>query len=392
MRYNPIVLTPYRRHTLACPHAGKGQQFTLCDCPIWCDGSLNGARYRRSLGTSNWDRALRRIQILEAGGELAPEASRGPDLQRAVAAFLEDCGNRNLKDSTVASYRRSFEHLVKALGAGRPLATIDADTLSRYRAGRTMEPGTWRKELEHLRALFNFAVSRKWIAESPAQKRYVRMPRVEALTTLPFTADETSRLVGACDRLASDDPARTPYIRKRARALVYTLLYSGLRIGDVAQLGRAAHDPESRYLTLRTQKTGVSLKVLLHPDAVAALESLPAQDPEYFFWTGRGDVEGCAKNMRRTIQRLGSLAGVENAHPHRFRDTFAVELLANGADIRTVQQLLGHSSVRTTERHYAHFVASHQALLDRASAALDFREKPRRPLLMHPRKNARRNR
>ncbi|MBZ5626113.1 MAG: tyrosine-type recombinase/integrase [Acidobacteriia bacterium] len=386
------MLTPYRRHLATCDHVSKGQNFTLCDCPIWCDGKLNGARYRKSLDTTNWDRALRRIQILEAGGELAPEAQTAHTLDRATESFLQDCANRNLKPSTLASYRRTLGHLTKALGATRTLTTIEGQTISDYRARRDMEPTTWRKELEHLRAFFGLCQSRKWIAENPADKRHIRMPHVDNLITLPFTPEEAGKLIAACDRLSSDAPARTPYIRKRARALVYTLLYSGLRLGDVAQLRRAALNPATRHLTLRTMKTGVPLKVLLHPDAVEALVTLPAQHPDYFFWTASAPVTRCAKNMWRTIQRLGALAGVANAHPHRFRDTFAVQLLTGGADIRTVQQLLGHSSVRTTEKHYAHFVASHQALLDSAAATLDFTAQPGRPLLVNPRQNARRNR
>jgi hypothetical protein len=61
------VLTAHRRHLQACEHAAKGWNYTLCDCPVWCDGSLNGARYTKSLKTTDWDRALRRIQMLEAG-------------------------------------------------------------------------------------------------------------------------------------------------------------------------------------------------------------------------------------------------------------------------------------------------------------------------------------
>jgi integrase/recombinase XerD len=190
--------------------------------------------------------------------------------------------------------------------------------------------------------------------------------------------------------ISSDNPEGTDYVRRRARALVYTLLYSGLRISDVAALERSALDTATRHLTLRVLKTGVRQKVLLHPNAAAALTSLPAQHPKYFFWTGNGDIETCIKNLRRTVQRLGTIAKV-HAHPHRFRDTFAVELLTNGADIRTVQQLLGHTSVRTTEKHYAHFVAAHQALLDSAAATLDFERGNGGPLLVHTGGNRRRN-
>lgn len=137
-------------------------------------------------------------------------------------------------------------------------------------------------------------------------------------------------------------------------------------------------------------KNHVDLKVLLHADAKSALEALPSETPNYFFWTGNGDLITCCKNLRRTIQRLGTIAEV-HAHPHRFRDSFAVELLSQGADIRTVQKLLGHDSVRTTEKHYAHFVLAHQKILDSAAAKLDFSPKPSRPVLMRSPKKRLRN-
>ena len=381
------MLTLHRLHLKVCPFRVKGWNYTLCNCPIWADGKLNGERFKRSLGTNQWDRALRRVEILERGGELVPVLPSGPSLQRAVQAFLEACRGRHLRDSTVDSYQKTLEHLTDALGTA-PVAGIDISTLDRYRAGRKIASTTWRKELETLRAFFAWCLERKWVSENPAKK--LKMPRTEELTTLPFTQEELAKLLAAADRISSDDTAETPYIRKRARALVLTLIYSGLRISDVTRLRRSALDPKSRYITLKVLKTGVPQKIQIKQEAVDALTSLPAVSTEYFFWTGRGDPMTCTKNLRRTVQRLGILAGV-HAHPHRFRDTFAVQLLTNGADIRTVQKLLGHHSVRTTEAHYAHFVAAHQALLDAATATLDFQPKPARPLLMKTRKNRSRN-
>jgi integrase len=74
-----------------------------------------------------------------------------------------------------------------------------------------------------------------------------------------------------------------------------------------------------------------------------------------------------------------AIAGIEG-HPHRFRDTFSVRLLEGRENLRTVQLLLGHTSIRTTEKHYAPWVQSVQRILDAATAKLDFvgRKKLRR--------------
>ena len=370
------MLQPYRRHLRSCPHRAKGQGFTLCRCPIWAYGNVKGKTFRQSLKTNDGSRVEQIMQAIEAG---RPVYLQPQPLDRtvaaAVSAFLEVCRGRGLRQTTIDSYTKTLSYLDGTVA----LDMIDAPFLDAHRASRMIAASTWRKELETLRAFFAWCLDRKWITDNPAKR--LRMPRIEDLSTLPFTAEEIDGLQAACDVIASDNHAETAYIRQRARALVLVLLYSGLRISDVAQLRRAALET-SGHLVLRVLKTGVRLKVLLHPDAVTALKTLPSVSPEYFFWTGRGSLTTCIKNMRRTVQRLGIIAKV-HAHPHRFRDTFAVELLTQGADIRTVQKLLGHTSVRTTEKHYAHFVAAHQALLDSAAARLDFQRGSNRQFPVH---------
>jgi site-specific recombinase XerD len=336
--------------------------------------------------------ALHRIDLLENGGEYVPGQKGGPTVSEAIAQFLDGCRDpkRNLAPSTISSYENTLGHLASSSFAHGPLDKVDLVLLQKYALTRAIAPSTWRKELETLRAFFAWCVDADWIRKNPAKK--VRMPQSEELQTLPFEPDEVRKLIAAADDIFSDNPGETPYVRARARALVLVLLYSGLRVSDVTVLRRSSLDLKTRHLTLRKiKKTGVRIQVQLHPDAIRALEALPViRSAEYYFWSGEGDAITCTKNLRRTIYRLGQIAGV-HAHPHRFRDTFAVELLTQGVDIRTVQLLLGHKSLKTTERHYAHFIAAHQARLDAATATLSFSAKPGRPLLMKPVQNRRRH-
>jgi integrase len=77
-----------------------------------------------------------------------------------------------------------------------------------------------------------------------------------------------------------------------------------------------------------------------------------------------GSKETPAGNWRRTFCRLCEIAGVPGGHPHRFRDTLAVELLLDGVPMERVSILLGHSSVKITERHYAPWVRARQEQLE----------------------------
>jgi len=346
---------------------------------------LNGQRIMRSLYTSNWDQALRRMRALERGDQVADDVIThevsSPALEAAIDRFVADAKARDLKPATLANYHYTLNPFIQHFGAGTRISAFNIAKVMRYRESRSGSPATRRKELINIKMFFRFCVAQKWITENPAAE--VKLPEADYAVTMPYTPDEVTRLIRAADTIGTRDAEQTRYIRQRARALVYTLLYSGLRVSDVAKLKRSALDPTTRHLTLRQMKTRVPLKVELHPDAVQALLGLPAQSPEYFFWTGKGGLRRCAQNMWRSIQRLGAIAKVEDAHPHRFRDTFAVELLSRGVDIRTVQLLLGHRSVKTTEQHYAHFVAAHQRLLDNAVRVLDFGKETARPILMH---------
>lgn len=365
-----MPLTAYRRHLTGCEHKHKGQAYTLCACPIWCYGYAGDSLIRQSLQTSDAAKALRRLDRLERGGSI--DGAKSPLLSVAVSQYL---GSVKVAPSTLRRYSGTLTPLCEFMDV--PVSDVTTDRLKAYRGVHKVADGTWRSEIGQLRTFFAWCVSEhKWIQENPAKP--LRLPKADDLATAPLTPDEVSALIGACDQIRNIDPGETEYIRRRSRALVYILLYSGLRISDVAALERSAL--VGRHLTLRIIKTGVRQKVLLHESAANALAVLPSVNPKYFFWSGSSDLQTCVGGLRRVISALGRLAKV-HAHPHRFRDTFAVELLTNGADIRTVQQLLGHTSVRTTEKHYAHFVAAHQRLLDDAASTLDF-ERGSGPVLL----------
>jgi integrase/recombinase XerD len=147
--------------------------------------------------------------------------------------------------------------------------------------------------------------------------------------------------------------------------MVLTLLYSGFRISDAVKLARAKVNMQTGQLLIRMMKTGAPLYVRLPQIALDALAALPVESP-YFFWSGKSKLSCAIGSARRTIDCLLNLAKVIDGHPHRFRDTFSVALLTNGTDLRTVQLLLGHTSIKTTEKHYAPFVVSMQRALDEA--------------------------
>jgi len=146
----------------------------------------------------------------------------------------------------------------------------------------------------------------------------------------------------------------------RLRALVLLLRYSGLRIRDAITLPR--NRVQGDKLFLFTAKTGTPVYCPLPPVVMNALNAIP--DSTYYFWTGLSKPKSAVGDWQRSLKRLFELGGVPDAHAHRFRDTFSVELLLAGVPIERVSILLGHQSVRITEKHYAPWVKARQEQLE----------------------------
>ena len=103
---------------------------------------------------------------------------------------------------------------------------------------------------------------------------------------------------------------------------------------------------------------------LLPPFVLEALDTCPGTSADYFFWTGESKKKSAVGDWQRALRKLFKLAGVHGGHPHRFRDTFAVELLLKGVPMERVSILLGHSSVKVTEKHYSPWVRARQEQLE----------------------------
>jgi len=353
------MLTIYRRHRKSCKQRAKGRKYRHCQCPIWVDGTLGGKELRESLKLRDWQRAQDLIRQWEAEERRIVTQEKEVTIKEAHGKFIADAEARKLNVATLYKYRLLFRQLDIFTEAHnlRYLKQLDLDTLAIFRAAWKDGPRSSLKKLERLRAFLRFTERRKWIDHNPAAE--LKAPKVPNKPTMPFTREEMIRILTALGPYGKSAGIRNA---QRLRAFVLLLRYSGLRIGDAVQL-EVNRIVDSKLL-LHTEKTGVPVYCVLPEMVVKALDAAPRSSARYFFWTGKSTVRSAKGKWQRRLQRLFELAKVPAGHAHRLRDTFAVELLLAGVPLDRVSVLLGHSSIRITERHYAPWTRSRQEQIE----------------------------
>jgi integrase/recombinase XerD len=353
------MLTIYRRHRRSCRQRAKGRKYRHCQCPIWVDGTLGEKEIRESLKLRDWPRAQDLIRQWEAENRRIIQQEKEVTIKEAHVKFMADAVARKLNEATLYKYRLLFRQLDTFADAHnlQRLKQLDLDTLAVFRASWKDGPRSGLKKLERLRAFLRFTEKRKWIDDNPATE--LKAPKVPNKPTMPFTREEMVRILTALGPYGKSAGIRNA---QRLRAFVLLLRYSGLRIGDAVQLD--VNRLEGSKLLLHTEKTGVPVYCVLPEMVVKALAAAPHSSTRYFFWTGKSTVRSAKGKWQRRLQRLFGLAKVPTGHAHRLRDTFAVELLLAGVPLDRVSVLLGHSSIRITERHYAPWTRSRQEQIE----------------------------
>jgi integrase/recombinase XerD len=360
----------YRRHLRACQHRKQGRRHWSCRCPIWFDAYLHGVRVQKSTGLTDWVQAqllaegLVNKSTLVSDVELpAPnhvEESISPEA--AWDRFMAQVRMRDLSRASEYKYdllRRQMLDFSRRRGIER-LKDFDLDVLELFQAEWEEGPLTRLKKLERLKAFFRAAQVRRWIDENPAA--HLRGPKVRLRPTMPFTQEEIQRILDATNVYPDKSKKIGRPNSLRLRAFILLLRYSGLRIGDVTSL--STDRVSGNRLFLYTQKTGQAVYCILPDFVIDALEKAPRLSDRYFFWTGFSSIHTVNGIWQRTLKSLFRLAGITNGHAHRFRDTFAVELLLSGVSTEEVATLLGHSNIAITQKHYSPWVRARQQQLE----------------------------
>ncbi len=277
-----------------------------------------------------------------------------PDPSHALRAYLRALRARGVSSHTLDAYRADLEGWFDFLGS-RPTADwrrpdralVRAFLAQLQRAGAA--PATVARKLSALRGFYRFLAEAQEGAGGEVPR--VRTPRQARPLPRTLSLDQVRTL------LALPDPT-TP-LGMRDRAILEVLYASGLRVSELVALDLADVDWVRGQLRVRQGKGGKDRVALLGDPAVEALSAyvhdarprlLSRATPALFLNRYGGRLS--ARSVHKLVARYGRQAGIPfPIGPHTLRHTFATHLLEGGADLRTVQELLGHAHPTTTERY-----------------------------------------
>jgi len=284
---------------------------------------------------------------------------RGPLLVDRYIAYME--GPRRASPHTVDAYRRDLTDFCGFLERlDRDVTEVDHKTLRTYLANletRGLSRSSIRRRASVIRRFYRFCEREGVVAGNPAE--LLTLPKARSRLPRVLKRSEVGRMLAAAEDRVRD--GEVPPEAWRDMALVELLYDAGLRAGEACALRTQDLDTADGWLRVEQGKGGRDRVVPLADAAATAITAYvtharpalvarnTAGDPGTVFLNARGR-QMTTRDVRRVVARLGisSLDG-RPIWPHLLRHSFATHLLEGGADLRSVQELLGHADVGSTQ-------------------------------------------
>ena len=260
---------------------------------------------------------------------------------------------KNASPHTIASYQRDLNQLARYVG-GRNLALSDVDNviLRGFLASlheKKDKKSTIARKLAAIRSFFQYGMKMRWVDDNPA--RILSTPKQDRHVPTFLSEEE---MKGFLDLPSSAEPLPT-----RDKALLEMLYATGMRVGELVGLNLEDINLRERLVRVR----GKGKKERLLPFGQAALKSMKSYlnirhtinpkgvDPDAVFLNYRGN-RLTSRSVERIVDKYIQQTAVRRKiSPHSLRHSFASHLLSRGADLRFIQELLGHESLATTQKY-----------------------------------------
>ena len=277
------------------------------------------------------------------------------ELRKQIERFLDELRRENISAHTIRNYgadlRQFLAYFAPADGSPPPPEQLDTLAIREWLGdlyNRNLAPVTIRRKLASVRSFFKFLVREGRLDVNRA--KLVGTPKAPKTLPRVMSAEQTNRLL---DQVSGNELKRAHPARDIA---ILELLYGcGLRVSELAGLSLEDLDIAERWLRVRG-KGRKERQVPFPRKAASALErylseriTSPGVTAVFVNHRGKRLSDRGVRNIVKFYATL--LAGDPSLHPHSFRHAFATHLLSDGADLRTIQELLGHARLSTTQKY-----------------------------------------
>ena len=284
-------------------------------------------------------------------------------MRKHIEEFLHHLATvKNVTPNTVRGYQADLEQLAEYFG-DRGIGTITHQDLRQF-LGHLISRKTARsslsRKLSAIRSWFRYLHREGIVSGNPA--RLVATPKQEKLLPAVLTVDDALRLL--------QEPDREADAGLRDRAVLETLYSTGIRASELVGINDEDIDRSERLIRVRGKGrkeriVPVGQKAIDAVDAYHAATDRRPDEPAAF--TNPSGNRLTARSVQRIVERYRKKLGLpRSASPHTLRHSFATHLLESGADLRSIQELLGHASLSTTQRYTHLNLDSLMEVYDRA--------------------------
>jgi len=294
-----------------------------------------------------------------------------PTIRQSIAKYLAELERRGASKHTLRNYASDLEQFSSYFetGGATPPAfeQLDLALLREWLGGlydHKLTVVTVRRKLAAVRSVFKFSLQEGVITKNPATR--LRTPKIKQRLPDVMSAEKTNNLI---DAVESGEVVEMPD-KQRDLALLELMYGCGIRVSELVGINLEDIDLRGGWLRVR----GKGNKERQVPVGARAIEAVnlylegrkAAAAERALFLNSRGARLG-DRQVRRLVKLYAILvAGDSTVHPHSFRHAYATHLLSDGADLRSIQELLGHARLSTTQKYTQVSLKDLQLVYDRA--------------------------
>jgi site-specific recombinase XerD len=278
--------------------------------------------------------------------------AESPAILGTLPSYAAYLGGRKTRPRTIETYAKVVTAFARWLSEEATIADITPESIGRYQIARKyLAAATIAKDLSGIRSYCRWCLRAKLRSDDPTLD--IEWPKKTAPIPRALKARELRMLDQVLDMPLPILDVKTRHVRQRHNRAILLMLYCGLRISEVPALDWRDVDLDEATLIVRDAKGGKDRSIALHSRVLRNLAETP-EDRQFGAVCGKTNGRPLsAKSMPHIFSDRYLGAFGLHISAHMLRHTFAVQLLRAGADIRTIQTLLGHASLETTQRYLA---------------------------------------